>query len=101
MDKQLISLQYDVPSVEEPTIVDDVAYIVDPEAVADKNLNEQDTGGCSTALIALEVDAPVDEDTELLVNFEVEGEHDAGSKTVTQVYTELVEEQALSTTDSV
>ena len=53
----------------------------------DKNLNELDTGGCSTALIAQEAVAPVDEDTELLVNLEkVEGEHETGSKTVTQVY---------------
>ena len=91
------NLQYGVPSVVEPTIVEDARYIDDPEAVEDKNLNELDTGGCSTALIAQEADAPVDEDTELLVNLaEVEGEHDAGSKTVTQVYTELVREQALS-----
>ena len=45
-------------------------------------------------------DALVDEDSELLDNLEeVEGEHNVGSKTVTQVYTELVREQALSTSD--
>ena len=60
MDKQFNNLQYGVPSVVEPTIVDDVD---DPEVVKDKDLNEQDTGDCSTALIDLEVDAPVDEDT--------------------------------------
>ena len=46
---------------------------------------------------------PVDENSELLGEVvEVEGEHNEVAKTVTRaVYTELVKEQALSTTDSV
>ena len=74
----------------EPTIVEDVEYIDDPEAEEDKNNDELDSGGCSTALVAQEADKPVDEDVELL-GFEVE-EHVGGSETVTEVYTDKVRE---------
>ena len=69
----------------------------------EENTDKPDSGGRSTAPIPKEkVDAPVDKDSELLGELvEVEGEHNAASKTVTQGYTELVEEQALSTTDSI
>ena len=67
----------------------------------EESTDELDSGGHGTAPNPKEnEDAPVDENSELLDELEeVEGEHDAASKTVTQVYTELVEEQALSTTD--
>ena len=97
MDKQFNNLQYGVPSVVEPTIVEDVEYIDDPEAEEDKNNDELDSGGYSTALVAQEADKPVDEDVELLGLEEVE--HVADSVTVTEVYTELVREQALSMSD--
>ena len=51
----------------------------------------------STAIIALEADEPVDEDVEL-IGFSEE-EHASGFETVTVVYTELVSEQALNTSD--
>ena len=81
-DKQLNSLQFDAPSIEEPIIVEDAEQFEDPEAVEVKNLNELNTGGCRTALIAQEaVDAPADENTVNAVDLEqVEDEdvEDAG-----------------------
>ena len=71
-DKQFnYSLQYDAPSIEEPTMVDDTVQFEDPETVEVKNLNELKTGVCRTALIAQEaVDAPSEEDTVNAVDLE-------------------------------
>ena len=67
----------------------------------EESTDEPDSGAVAQAPIPKEKeDAPVDEDSEFLGELEeVEGDHVEGSRTVTPIYTELVEEHAMSTSD--